>query len=131
MPPALPASRSRPLVIAAFVAAVALLLLVALASMDILSSARAFVGGESLWTKGQKTAVTHLRDYIETGDPRHFLRFETALAVPLGDRIARLELDRPRPDLDRVRAGFIQGGNDEADIDGMIRLYRNFRNVSF
>jgi signal transduction histidine kinase len=30
-----------------------------------------------------------------------------------------------------VREGFIQGGNDEADIAGMIRLYRNFRNVSF
>ncbi len=131
MPPVLPASRSRPLVITAFVAAVAAVLLVALASMDILSSARAFVGGESLWTKGQKIAVTHLRDYIESGDERHYQHFSAALAIPLGDRIARLELERPQPDLERVREGFIQGGNDPDDIAGMIRLYRNFRGISF
>jgi signal transduction histidine kinase len=129
--PTHPASGSRPLVIAAFVAAVALLLLVALASMDILSAARAFVGGESLWTKGQKSAVGHLRNYIETGDERHYARFNQALSIPLGDRLARLELDLTDPDLERVRAGFIQGGNDPDDIAGMIRLYRNFRHVSF
>lgn len=131
MPPTQPASRSRPLVIGAFVAAVGLLLLVTLASMDILSSARAFVGGESLWTKGQKTATAHLRNYIETGDERYHARFNAALAVPLGDRNARLELDQPKPDLERVRAGFMQGGNDPEDIAGMIRLYRNFRGVGF
>jgi signal transduction histidine kinase len=130
MAPVLP-SRSRPLVVTAFVGAVALLLVVALASMDILSAARAFVGGESLWTKGQKAAVMHLRDYLDSGEERHYLRFYEALAVPLGDRMARLELDKRDPDYAVVHDGFVQGGNDPADIPGMVRLYRNFRDVSF
>ena len=51
--------------------------------------------------------------------------------MPLGDRIAREELQRPDPDLAVARAGFLQGGNHPDDIDGLIRLFLWFHHVPF
>jgi hypothetical protein len=41
------------------------LVLVSAFSIDILSAARAYVGGESLWSKRQKDAVIHLMRYAD------------------------------------------------------------------
>ncbi len=123
--------KERRLFVVSFMMVVALLVGLGLASVDTLSAVRAFVGGESLWSKGQKDAVQALHLYARSRDPADFGRFMAALSVPLGDRIARLELDRPDPDLNIARQGFLQGANHPDDVDGMIRLYRNFRHVSF
>lgn len=126
----MPSSSSAPgfrlLLIGVFVAAVALLFALAAATLLALSAARAYVGGESLWSKSQKTAVAELRRFVADGDETALLRYRDALTVPLGDHRARIELDRPSPDLARVREGFIAGGNHPDDIPGMIRLYRWF-----
>jgi diguanylate cyclase (GGDEF)-like protein/PAS domain S-box-containing protein len=114
-----------------FVAATLLLGALGIFCMDVLSSARAFVGGEGLWSKAQKDAILHLQHYAITGAPDEYLQFQRAIAVPLGDHEARLALDQPGVDVDAVRKGFLAGRNHPDDINGMIRLYRNFRNVSF
>ena len=124
-------TRQRWTVIVPFLTVVGLLAALGMLSVDILSSVRAFVGGESLWSKGQKDAVHHLARYTESRAPEDYRKFQASLAVPLGDRIARLELDKGEPDLDLVRAAFVQGGNHPDDIPGMIRLYRRFGEVSF
>ncbi|MEY4562672.1 MAG: hypothetical protein RLZZ618_1949 [Pseudomonadota bacterium] len=98
-------------------------------SVNVLSSVRAFVGGESLWSKGQKDAQTHLEHYAITQRPEDYQLFQAALSVPLGDRIARTELERPRPNRELIRRGFLQGGNHPDDIEGMIDLYLRFRDV--
>ena len=110
-----------------FVAIVLLQAFLAGMSLSILSSVRAYVGGESLWSKGQKDAVHYLSLYGETGDDRYFEQYEKSVAVPLGDRSARAALDMTPPALEAARAGFLQGGNHPDDIDGMIWLYRYFR----
>jgi PAS domain S-box-containing protein len=112
--------------LAAFLLAIILLLL----SMDILSSARAYVGGESLWAKSQKEATFRLVRYATTRDPADYTAAQEALLIPLGDKSARQEMDKPRPDLDVIYQGFSQGGIHPDDIGGMVRLYRNFRWVS-
>src|ERR1700756_1761671 len=89
-----------------------LMLGVSVLCMAILSAMRAYVGGESLWSKAQKDAVTHLRQFGHSGDLAEFLQFREALAIPLGDRAARIELQRPDPDLRVVYAGFRAGGID-------------------
>ena len=53
-------------------------------SLSILSSVRAYVGGESLWSKGQKDAVHHLYLYGESGDDQHFERYQKALSRTAG-----------------------------------------------
>jgi diguanylate cyclase (GGDEF)-like protein/PAS domain S-box-containing protein len=104
--------------------------LVAQSGMSLLSGIRAYVGGEGLWSKAQKDAVNALHRYAETRDEAQYRAYETAIAVPLGDRMAREELDRPRPDLSVVRHGFVQGRNHPEDVDEMARLYRAFRRLA-
>jgi len=112
-----------------FVVAVLLLALLCSAIVGLLSSARAYVGGESLYSKGQKDAVRFLGQYLRSGDEADWRRHLAALAVPLGDRAAQLELEKPRPDFEVVRNGLLQGGNDAADLDLIIGFYRLFRHV--
>jgi len=118
-------------VLGPFVLAIAALAAVVVVGFSVLSSARAYVAGESLWSKGRSAAVAALRSYAMHGVDADYHRFEAALAVPLGDRQARLALDRDDPDLAAARAGFIGGDNAAEDIPGMIRLFRYGRHVDF
>ena len=118
-------------VIGPFVLAIAALMALSVVGFEILSATRAYVGGESLWSKARSSATAALRSYAASADTADFRRFEAALAVPLGDRVARLELDKDDPDYEVARRGFLAGQNAAADIDGMVRLYRRFRRVSF
>lgn len=95
--------------------------------LEVLASVRAFVGGEGLWSKGEKDAVFALSRYIAGGDEAYFLEFRSRLAVPLGDRDAREALDRPAPDFAMAREGFLKGGNHPSDVDRMSRLFVRFR----
>lgn len=105
-------------------AVVCLVALLAVTSVNVLAAVRAYVSGESLWSKARHEAFLHLLDYAQSREPIHFARYEEALAVPLGDRQARQEMERPDPDMARIRAGFIQGGVHPDDIDGMVSLFR-------
>lgn len=114
-----------------FAAIVLCLLILANFSFGLLSSVRAYVGGESLWSKAQKDAVYHLQKYAASRAPEELRQFRADIAVPLGDHEARVEMDKPNPDFEKVRQGFVRGGNHLDDIDGMFNLYRRFKWVSF
>ena len=75
--------------------------------------------------------VSQFTLYADTREDQYYQRFRKAIAVPLGDRDARIALDKSPPNLDAARTGFLQGGNDSDDIPGMIWLYRNFRSMSY
>jgi diguanylate cyclase (GGDEF)-like protein len=114
-----------------FAAIVLCLLLLADFSFGVLSSVRAYVGGESRWSKAQKDAVFHLQKYGITRAPDDLRRFRENIAVTLGDHAARVEMNQTQPDIQKVRQGFIRGGNDIDDVDGMYYLYHRFAWVSF
>jgi len=114
-----------------FAAIVFCLLILANFSFGLLSSMRAYVGGESLWSKAQKDAVFHLQQFAGTRAPEQLRQFRADIAIPLGDHEARVEMDQPNPDFEKVRQGFIRGGNHPDDVDGMFNLYRRFKRVSF
>src|SRR4029453_9529869 len=114
-----------------FLAIVVLLVLLASESIKIVSASRAYVGGESLWSKAQKEAVYSLFRYAQTHSEADYQSYKEAIAVPMGDRRARLELMKDDPDLAVAREGFIAGKNNPDDIDGMIMLFRRFWGVSF
>jgi diguanylate cyclase (GGDEF)-like protein len=114
-----------------FAGIVLCLLIIANFSFGLLSSVRAYVGGESLWSKAQKDAVFHLQNYAAGRGPEELSQYRMNVAVPLGDHAARLEMDKPNPDIDKVRQGFIRGGNHPDDVDGMFNLYQRFAWVSF
>jgi len=128
---AVPSARSPFAIIWMFAAIVLCLLVLANFSFGVLSSVRAYVGGESRWSKSQKDAVFHLQKYALTHAPGDLQRFRENIAVPLGDHAARIEMNKTHPDIQKVRQGFIRGGNHIDDIDGMFDLYRRFARVSF
>ena len=86
---------------------------------------------ESLWSKGQKDAIHFLTLYSRTGEEQYFQNFKSALGVPLADRAARYALERETPDLDAARDQFMGGGNHAADVPGLIRLFRYFREIPY
>lgn len=114
-----------------FAAIVLCLLILAHFSFGLLSSVRAYVGGESLWSKAQKDAIYHLQKYAASRAPEELRQFRADMDVPLGDHEARVEMDKPNPDFEKVREGFVRGGNHLDDIDGMFNLYRRFEWISF
>jgi len=106
------------------------LIIVAL-SFSMSSGVRAYVSAESQWSKGQKDAVYALNRYLQTGDRRSWNDFQKAIAVPLGDRRARLDLLKPKYDELVVYQGFLAGDVPAEDIPEMIFLFRNFGQVDF
>ncbi|MBS1594370.1 MAG: PAS domain S-box protein [Bacteroidetes bacterium] len=95
-------------------------------AIHTLSSVRAYVGGEGLWSKGQKDAVYHLQKYGHSHHEADYQNFLLFMKVPLGDHLAREAMLKTPIDWEGARAGFIQGRNDPEDIDGMIRLMVRF-----
>ena len=116
-------------VVLPFVLAVAALTLVAVFSLSIAATLRAYVGGESHWSKGQKAAIASLQRYLVTADEQDYAQFQSELAVPLSDMRARREMDKDEMDWDVVREGFLGGRNAEEDVRGMVWLYRNFKDI--
>lgn len=98
--------------------------------LEVKSGLRAYVTGESLWSKGQQNAVYYLDRYAEHGNQADLRRAHEALAVPLGDRQARKALELSPPDNERARKGFLRGGNAPRDVPRLIWLYRHFSDVS-
>lgn len=100
-------------------------------SLEVMSSVRAYVAGEALWSRSQKNAVYFLNLYLHSGDRGQFAQYQASLAVPIGDEFARWALERDPVDIESARIGFLQGGNHPDDVSGLIWLYRYFNRVSF
>ncbi len=107
-----------------FLASIAILALLAAFAVDALSAARAFAGGESLWSKSEKEAVLALGRYARSGAAPEYQQFRRMIAMPVGDHFARLELDKAAPDRTVVFRDLEIGGLDPRDIPGIVRLYR-------
>lgn len=114
-----------------FVMVVVLQAAIAGFSLEVMSSVRAYVAGEALWSRSQKNAVYFLNLYLHSGDPGQFTQYQASLAVPIGDEFARWALERDPVDVETARIGFLQGGNHPDDVPGLIWLYRYFNRVSF
>ena len=100
-------------------------------SIHTLSSVRAYVEGEGLWSKAQKDASYHLLRYGIWQDEKDYEKFQEFIKVPLGDSKTRRELMKQNPDLQIARQGFIEGRNHPDDVNGMIKLFRRFNSISY
>lgn len=92
---------------------------------------RAYVGGEGAWSKGQKDAVYSLSRYVASGDEQDYRDYLAAIAIPLGDRAARLEMEKPRYELQKVIAGFAQGNIPAEDVPHLVFLFRYLDHLPF
>lgn len=106
------------------------LILVNYYTIKILSASRAYVNGESHYSKAQKDAVRHLIIYLYTYNPKHWQMFLDEMKVPQGDGNARIGLLNKSSEKN-IKNNFIVGRNSEKDLDDIIWLFRNFQTVPF
>jgi diguanylate cyclase (GGDEF)-like protein len=122
-------SRSAVRFVAPVLISLTVMLVAAVLSIELLSTIRAWVGGEGLYSKGQKNATYYLSQYALSHSEKDYRLYQAAIAFPLGDLKARLALQRRPSDLNAAYAGFLQGGSDAADIDSIIMVFRLFGGV--
>ncbi len=116
---------------ASLIALAALAVMLTATMLELQTSATAYIIGESHWSKAQQSTSHELHRYAASGDPQQLRQAREALLVPLGDRLARLALERDPPDFAASRQGFLQGLNAPEDVDRLIRMYRYFHNAPF
>ena len=100
-------------------------------AIKTLSAVRSYVGGEGLWSKAQKDALSRLRIYAYSHNQKDYQAFQEFLKVPLGDGAARTALEKTPPDYEMARKGFLAGRNNPDDIDGMIKLMLRFSEIKY
>ncbi|RZJ54401.1 MAG: HAMP domain-containing histidine kinase [Flavobacterium sp.] len=108
----------------------ALLICINFFTIKILSANRAYVNGESHYSKGQKDASRHLLTYLYTKDQNQWKLYEEELRVPQGDGTARVTLLKVG-DNAIARKALLVGRNHREDLDDLVWLFVNFRQVSF
>ncbi|MBX2943522.1 MAG: HAMP domain-containing histidine kinase [Cyclobacteriaceae bacterium] len=97
-------------------------------TLKTMSSVRAYINGESNYSKGEKNATQSLISYLHTADIKYWEEFESNISIPRGDSIARATL-LENGSRDIVRNGFLQGINHKDDIEDMIWLFNTFKNL--
>ncbi|MEP2772741.1 MAG: HAMP domain-containing sensor histidine kinase [Fulvivirga sp.] len=105
------------------------LLLMNYYTIRIQSGIRAYVNGESYYSKGQKDAARYLALYIQSHDPQHWELYKENMSITLADGAARQYLQSGEIDL--AQKALLQGNNHEDDLDQMTWLFVNFKNISF
>lgn len=99
-------------------------------TIRILSASRAYVNGESQYSKGQNKASRHLITYLYTENNKSWESFNEEMSVPLGDQQARVALTQ-NLDESIAKKGFRKGKNKEGDLDDLIWVFKNFNSVPF
>lgn len=97
-------------------------------SLRAMSSVRAYINGESNYSKGEKNASLSLMAYIHSENEQDWTDFLNYIKIPLGDSLARVTLLANGPK-EVVKKGFIQGRNHEEDVNNMIWLFKTFKDM--
>src|SRR4029077_11149279 len=95
----LPVARKLLVIVSVFVAIVVCVFYLGVLRSEILSGIRAYVGGEGLWSKAEKRAVLSLSKYAASHAESDYRQYLAEIAVPMGDKQARLQLERATPDM--------------------------------
>lgn len=90
---------------------------------------RAYLHGESHYSKGQKDATHNLLLYVVREEALYYEQFKEDILIPIGDSIARVGLLN-NADEELIRQGFLQGNNHPDNVDQLIWLFKNFQDHS-
>lgn len=98
-------------------------------TIKVQSGIRAYVNGESYYSKGQKDAARHLVMYINSQDPHHWEKYKEHIKIPICDGAARRHLQAGENE--QAKIAFLEGKNHQDDLDVLVWLFVNFENLSF
>ncbi len=107
-----------------------MLIVVNFYTIKTLSATRAYVNGESRYSKGHNVATRNLMNYIFTQKEEYWREFKYNINIPIGDGKARIALIK-KLDTETIKNGFRDGKNHEDDLNDMIWLFNNFKNLWF
>jgi len=127
----LPIPKKLALIIGLFSVVIFSLLLLSYLGMEILSGSRAYVHGESFWSKAQKGAIYRLTRYALFHDEADYREYLEHIAVVQGDHQARLEMAKPDMNWETAAQGFVQGRNHPADVKILILMARKLHNFPY
>ena len=106
------------------------ILAIVLGGLEATNITRAYVAGESQYSKAQKAAVHALSEYVRTGNPAEWSGYQWLIGIPRGARAAREALEQTPPDLEAAQRGFVRGFNHPDDVPGLIWMFRHFSETS-
>jgi hypothetical protein len=118
--------RSFVLLAATFIALLLIDLGACWTALEVINGIRAYAVGEGRYAKGQKISVLALNRFIESRSQADYDAFLTGIAVPRGDRDARMMLETPHFDRAAATEAALRGQNNPEDIDELIGLFRQF-----
>lgn len=95
-------------------------------SIQTISSVRAFVGAESVWSKAQKDALWQLIKYAQSRNETDYGQFMKCMKVTQGVHNGLVEMAKQKPDVQWAMRRFIDGGSHPDDVTGMVNLFRRF-----
>ena len=98
-------------------------------SIRILSATRAYINGESEYSKGQKDASAYLINYISFQNEADYQSYQKAIKIPLSDHSARLAMSSYIPDYNLAAKGLMEGKNHPEDIGDIIWLFVRFKDM--
>ena len=84
-----------------------------------------------LVVQGTEARRPDLTKYAEGRAEKDYQDYLAEIAVPLGDKQARLQLESPSPDMRLVYEGFVQGRISPEDVRNMTMLFRRFGNFGY
>ncbi|NGP88404.1 PAS domain-containing sensor histidine kinase [Fodinibius halophilus] len=122
-------NRSRIAIILVFVVLALFMMVGSYYGIKTLSSVRAYIAGEGQWTKAQKEAVSSLLEYSIHKEPSYYKKFQDKLELHQGFEKARKTLMSDNPHLDVAYRGFQQGVGQDKDIDLLIWVTQNFKDL--
>lgn len=99
-------------------------------TLKTVSAVRAYIHGESQYSKGEKDAARSIIMYMSSKEETQWENFNHYIQIPLSDSIARIELTKDG-DEEIIRKALLAGGNHEEDLDNIIWLFRHFHSISF
>src|SRR5579863_616045 len=129
--PRIPIARKLLAIVATFVVIVLCVFYLGVFRSEILAGVCAYVGCEGLWSKGEKRAALSLTKYAVGHAEKDYEDYLSEVAVPLGDKLARLQLQSASPDMRLVYEGFVQGRNSPEDVQSMSMLFRRFGGMGY
>ncbi|MEO8795861.1 MAG: hypothetical protein ABI390_10360, partial [Daejeonella sp.] len=90
-------------------------------TINLLSSTRAYINGESFYARSQKNAIRNLLMYTYSEDAQYYRKFERQIYIPIQDSIARVMLFKNQ-NRDSIKQVLLRAGNSPENINDFLWL---------
>jgi signal transduction histidine kinase len=99
-------------------------------TINLLSSTRAYINGESHYSRSHKNASRNLLLYLYSEDPAYFKKFEDQIHITIQDSVARVMLSQNK-DKASIRKVLLSAGNTEDGINDFLWLGNKMYRLPF